>query len=245
MNGTDILLTGGLVLLVFGTLLAAAIVIVRMDQRVTRTRAAAFRTVADEMGFAFHPQGINGYFGDLAPFDLFQHGRTRWFRNVMHGRARGVEVCVFDYQYTTGSDRHPECRHQTAVGFRTPDLALPDFNLRLRAWGDPAGPWAPALTREVEAGYRDIVLADRADFSRHYRLSGIDEAAVRRSFPGELLDDVAARPTLNVEAHGDRLLVYGTAARATPEAIREVVQAGFDILAQFRSSDLADVRAGA
>lgn len=148
MNGTDILLIAGLVFLVFGTLLTAAILIVRMDLRITRKRAAVFKKVADEMGFNFHPQGINGFWGDISQFDLFQHGRTRWFRNVMHGRAKGMEVCVFDYQYTTGSDRHPQCRHQTAVGFRTSLLALPDFDLRLKAWGDPAGPWAPALTRE-------------------------------------------------------------------------------------------------
>jgi hypothetical protein len=241
MNGTDILLIAGLILLIFGTLLTAAIIIVRMDLRITRKRAAVFKKVADEMGFDFHPQGINGYWGDISQFDLFQHGRTRWFRNVMHGQARGIEVCAFDYQYTTGSDRHPQCRHQTAVGFRTSHLALPDFDLRLKAWGDPAGPQAPALTREVQAGYRDIVFANRAEFSRHYQLSGIDEAAVRRSFTGELLDYFAAHPALNVEAHGDCLLVYGKAVRATPEAIRELIEVGFDILARFRSRDLADV----
>jgi hypothetical protein len=241
MNGTEILLVAGLVFLVFGTLLTAAIIIVRMDLRITRKRTAVFEKVADEMDLDFHPQGINGYWGDISQFDLFQHGRTRWFRNVMHGRAKGMEVCVFDYQYTTGSDRHPQCRHQTAVGFRTSHLALPDFDLRLKAWGDAAGPWAPALTREVQAGYRDIVFVNREEFSRHYQLFSIDEAAVRRSFTGELLDYFAAHPDLNVEAHGDRLLVYGKAVRATPEAIRELTEAGFNILAWFRARDMPDV----
>jgi len=243
MTGTDLLHVVGLalvVLLVPVTLVAAALAIVRLDRRITRKWAAAFRVVAGAMGLEFRPQRIDGCWGDLSPFDLFQHGRTRWFRNPLHGVARGVEVCAFDYQYTVGSDRHPHCRHQTAVGFRTRGLVLPDFNLRLRAWGDPAGPWAPALTREVLAGYRDIAFEDRAEVSTHYRLTGTDEAAVRRSLSGELLDYLAAQPALNVEAHGDRVLVYGAAVRATPEAIRGLIDAGFEVLAWLRPRDPAD-----
>ena len=243
MTGTDPLHVAGLALLVLLVpviLVVAALAIVLLDRRITRKRAAAFRAVAGAMGLEFRPQGIDGCWGDLSPFDLFQHGRTRWFRNVLHGVARGVEVCAFDYQYTVGSDRHPQCRHQTAVGFCTPGLVLPDFNLRLRAWGAPAGPWAPVLTREVLAGYRDIALEDRAEFSTRYRLTGTDEAAVRRSLPGELLDYLAAHPAVNVEAYGDRVLVYGAAVRATPEAIRRLIDAGFDVLAWLRPGDPAD-----
>jgi hypothetical protein len=238
MNGTDILPIAGpvlLVLLVLGTLVAAAVLIVRMDLRHTQNRALVFEQVADEMDFDFHPQGINGYWGDVSQFDLFQHGRTRWFRNVMHGRARGVEVCVFDYQYTTGSDRHPQCWHQTAIGFRAPDLALPDFALRLKDWSDRFGQGAPPLTREVQMGYRDIVFETPEEFSRHYDLSGSNEAAVRRLFAGEPLDFFTHYPALNVEAHGDRLLVYRDAVQARPEGIRELVEAGFDVLAKFRA----------
>src|SRR5437870_981715 len=107
MNGTEILsiaVPALLVLLVVGTLIAAVILIVRLDLRISRKRAAVFKELAGEMGFAFHPQGIDGYWDDVSQFDLFQHGRTRWFRNVMHGEARGVEVCVFDYQHTRSSD---------------------------------------------------------------------------------------------------------------------------------------------
>lgn len=237
MGATDILRSAGpalLVLLVLATLVAAAVIFVRMDLRNTRKRAEVFQGVADEMDFDFHPQGINGYWGDVSQFDLFQHGRTRWFRNVMHGQVGGVEVCVFDYQYTTGSDRHPQCWHQTAIGFRAPDLDLPDFALRLKSWGDRFGPGAPALTREVQLGYRDVVFETHEEFSRHYELSGSNEAAVRRLFAGEPLDFFTAEPTLNVEAHGDRLLVYGGAVQASPEALRELVEAGFDLLAMFR-----------
>lgn len=238
MKGMDmppIVVVASLILLVFAALVAALVLVVRTDLRNTRTRAAAFQKAAGEMGFAFHPQGVNGYLGDLSKFDLFQCGRTRWFRNVLYGRVRGVEVCVFDYQYTTGSDARPQCWHQTAVGFRAPDLALPDFALRLRSWGDRFGPGMPALTREVQAGYREIAFEASAAFSRHYRLSAIDEAEVRRLFAGGPLDFFADRPALNVEAHGDRLLVYRDAVPASPEGARGLVEAGFEVLAGLRA----------
>jgi hypothetical protein len=237
MNGTDLLpvaIPFLLVLLVVGTLIAAAVLVVRMDLGNTRKRAEAFRSVAEGMGLGFHPQGINGYWGNVSQFDLFQHGRTRWFRHVVHGKARGVEVCVFDYQYVMGSDSHPQCWHQTAVGFRATGLTLPDLGLRARTWGNRFGQWMPELPPEVGTGYRDVVFPNHDEFSEHYQLYGSDEAAVRRLFTEGLLDYFTEHPGLNVEAHGDRLLVYGDAVRANPAAVRKLMEVGFDVLARFR-----------
>jgi hypothetical protein len=213
------------VVVVAAVLGASVILIVWMDSHTSRKRAGTFMKVADEMGFDYNPNGIGGRLGDISSFDLCAHGETRWFRNVMHGQAKGVEVCVFDYQYTTGSARHPRCWHQTAVAFRVPDLNLPDFGLRAAAWKDRFGP----ATDRCE-----IVLESQEGFSERYQLFGEDAGRVRQLFTREMLDYFAAHPAVHVEAHGDRLLVAWQARRTSPEALRELVEAGFEVLARLR-----------
>ena len=215
---------------VFVALSAAVILILWFDVRTSRMRAETFKKVAEEMGFEFQPQGITGFWADNSQFDLFQHGHTRWFRNVMHGKTNGIEVCIFDYQYTIGSARHPQCCHQTAIGFHSPDLNLPDFGLWLKAWRNRL---------EQGLGYKDIEFESHEQFSRLYQLCGNNEATVRRVFTQKLLDYFTHYPGLNVEVHGNRLLVYCQAVRTSPVEIRKLTEAGFDALAQLRSKIMA------
>ncbi|MFO0969093.1 MAG: hypothetical protein U0793_26360 [Gemmataceae bacterium] len=238
-DGLPFVLPIVLAALVFAAPIGLALLIARLDARLSRKRAEVFKAVAQQVGCAFHLQGINGYLGDVSTFDLFQHGRTRWFRNVIHGTVRGIEVCLFDYQYTMGSTRHPQCRHQTAVAFRVPNLNLPDFGLRLKNGSDRFGPWMAGSTLETQIGYRGIPLENHERFAERFQIYARHEAEVRRLFAQDRLDYFAALADVNVEAHDDRLLVYRHAAPTNPAAVLELMNTALDILNRLHGEPLS------
>jgi hypothetical protein len=195
------------------------------EARRQRLRTEAFAKVASEMGFEFFPTGQDGFWGDLSNFHLFQQGHSKQFRNLMRGTASGLEVGIFDYQFTTGHGKHSVRWRQTAIGFRSPDLDLPDFGMRPESFWHRLGQWF---------GYSDINFDSHAQFSKQYVLRGSSELHVRELFREPLLDYFTDHAGMNVEGHGDRLLVYWQARQMGPDQVRELMEAGFETLAQFR-----------
>jgi hypothetical protein len=213
--------------LLFGLLaIGVVLLIIWSEVRRQRLRTEAFEKVAGDMGFEFFPTGKEGFWGDLSMFHLFQQGHSKQFRNLMRGAAMGLQVCIFDYQFTTGSGKHAVRWRQTAIGFRSPDLDLTHFGLRPQGFWQRLGQWL---------GYQDIDFKSHEQFSRQYVLRGSDEVGVRKLFREPLLDYFTEHAGMNVEGHGDRLLVYWQARQMGAEQVRELMEAGFDALAQFRS----------
>lgn len=210
----------------FGVLgVGVVVLLICLEIRRQRLRTEAFQKVAAEMGFEFFPTGQEGFWGDLSKFHLFQQGHSKHFRNLMRGTAMGLEVCIFDYQFTTGHGKHAVRWRQTAIGFQSPDLNLPDFGMRPEGFWQRLGQWL---------GYQDIDFESHEQFSKQYVLRGSDEAAVRNLFRERVLDYFTDHAGMNVEGHGDRLLVYWQARQMGPDQVRELMEAGFEALAQFR-----------
>lgn len=213
--------------LLFGLLaIGVLFLFIRAEVRRQRLRTEAFQKVAAEMGFEFLPTGKEGFWGDLSMFHLFQQGHSKQFRNLMRGTAIGLDVCIFDYEFTTGGGKHAVRWRQTAIGFRSPDLDLPDFGMRPEGFWQRLGQWL---------GYQDIDFKSHEQFSRQYILRGSDEVGVRKLFREPLLEYFTEHAGMNIEGHGDRLLVYWQARQMGAEQVRELMEAGFDALAQFRS----------
>lgn len=209
------------------TILVVLVVVLAIawERKRQRERTEAFRKVADEIGFDFHPGGGDGLRSEAGSFYLFQHGHSKQVRNLMSGQALELEVTVFDYEYTTGSGKHRHRWRQTAVLMRVPDLHLPDFTLRPENFWHKVG---------ATLGFDDIDFADYPPFSKQYLLKGASEAAVRGAFTEHVLEYFTDRPGLNVEGRDDRVLVYRQARCQQPAEIRELMETGFEVLAVFR-----------
>src|SRR5512145_581264 len=48
-------------------------------------------------------------------FALFQQGHSRRIKNTLHGAVDGMEVALFDFQYTTGSGKNQHTHHYSAL----------------------------------------------------------------------------------------------------------------------------------
>ena len=97
-----------------------------------RRRTQRMEQAAKEMGLSFARHGPPDIPAELSRFNLFSEGRYRRISHLMKGQADGVEVQIFDYRFTYGSDDSVETPTQTVICFRVPGLDLPAFSLRPR-----------------------------------------------------------------------------------------------------------------
>lgn len=211
--------------LIFGLFLAIVAVAAYFGWRAEQKRTEALRAAADELGFDFLPAGDPELLEDLAARHLFSQGRSRKAANLLRGKTGDLEVSVFDYQYTVGSGKSSQTHFTTVFCARAADLSLPDFTLR------PQGFW-----HKIGAlfGSWDIDFDSHPGFSKAYLLRGPDEDAVRDLFTEPVLDYFEDRPGQHVEGTANAVIVYRFGARLAPDAVRDFLRDGFEVLAQFR-----------
>jgi hypothetical protein len=211
--------------LVFVLVFALAGVFAYLAHRWEKQRMEAWRQAADEMGFDFAASPGEGILSRFPGLHLFSQGRSRKVKNVLRGKAGGLEVSIFDYSYVIGSGKNRQTFNQTVLAFEIDDTHLPTFSLRPEQWFHKVGQWF---------GYRDIDFESHPRFSKTYLLRGEDEEAVRQVFPDHVLEYYEECPNVCTEGCGGRLVYYRTTRRVDPKEVRTFLEEGFRVLALFR-----------
>lgn len=208
-----------------GALLTVVVLIWYVGSRMEKKRAEAWRQAADDMGFEFTPAPGADLLARYPGFHLFSQGRNRTVKNLLRGKAGGLEVAIFDYAYTTGSGKNRHTWHQTVLAFEVDDADLPGFSLRPESVFHKIGQWF---------GYRDIDFATHPHFSKKFLLRGEDEEAVRAVFKDHVLEHYERCGGVCTEGCGGRLVYYRSQRRVAPAEVRPFLEEGFQMLALFR-----------
>lgn len=196
-----------------------------------KQRTEELLATADSLGFSFSPEAEPSLLGTLSHFHLFSQGRGRKIKNVMRKRMAGVEVVLFDYQYTTGSGKHSSTHYQTVALFESQRLQLPDFTLRPEDVFHKIGGFF---------GYQDIDFEAHPAFSDTYLLQGRDEAQIRAVFTAEVLSYYVQHWRACTEGSEQQLVYYRDHQRETPARMQGFLDRGLSVLGLFVSKD--DVR---
>jgi hypothetical protein len=194
-------------------------------RRAEQKRTEVWKQKADEMGFDFAAAPGTGILGRFPGFHLLSQGHSKSVRNVLTGKASGLEVTIFDYSYVTGGGKHQRRWTQTVIAFEFDDTVLPNFSLRPESVFHKIGQWF---------GYHDISFENYPRFSNSYLLRGEDEGAVRQHFADHVLEYYEDSPGVCTEASGGRLVYYRTSTRIAPDDVRSFMEEGFRVLALFR-----------
>jgi hypothetical protein len=209
-------------------LLVAAVFLVvwQIARHYERRRTDAFRQVADDLGFHFEgaESALAARFNSLR---LFSQGHTKKVSNLMRGSGQNAEVCIFDYSYTVGSGKNKNTYRQTAVCLESPDLQIPDFELRPEHFFHRIGSMF---------GYQDIDFADYPEFSRKYLLRGTSEAAIRRVFDVDVVARIESLDGVSIEGDANRLVFYRHAKRGRPEELRRLLEEAFGVFTVLRQT---------
>ena len=212
--------------LFWAALIIVGVTVVILGIRAERKRNEALRRAADEMGFEFTPSPDEGMLTRYPGFHLFTQGRSRTVKNLLRGKAGGLEVSIFDYAYTTGSGKNRHTWRQTVLAFEIEDVDLPGFSLRPESWFHKVGQWL---------GYTDINFESHPTFSKKYLLrSGEREEDVRALFTDHVLEYYETNPNVCTEGCGGRLVYYRAQKRLDPAEVRSFLEEGFRVLALFR-----------
>ena len=213
-------------ILFFAGLILLGVIVVILGIRAERKRTAGLRKTAEEMGFEFVADPGEGLLSRYPGFHLFSQGRSPDVRNLLRGKAGGLEVAIFDYSYATGSGKNKRTWRQTVLAFEIDDAHLPSFSLRPEFWFHKVGQWL---------GYKDIDFEAHPKFSKKYLLrSGEREEDVRALFNDRVLEYYEGHPNVCTEGCGGRLVYYRAQKRIDPAEVRTFLEDGFEVLALFR-----------
>jgi hypothetical protein len=188
---------------------------------VWRKRRQLWEAVAVELGLSLtiDDRQLHGRHADLS---FFRVGRDRRARVALRGERSGGDVCLADYQYTTGSGKSTRTTAQTVCLVGTPGVKCPHVLLRRER---------PILDALAQAfGGQDIDFDDDERFSKAFVLRGEDDAAVRELLDFETRQELLplAERGVQLEACGDTLLVR-TGRLIDPAAARELLQQALDL----------------
>ena len=192
-----------------------------------KARSAAVEQFANDRMMTFTRMVASS--AEYEPFYLTSRGRSKGIRNRVQGDIDGVDVSLFDYQFTTGSGKNSKTHRQSVVEFGSSRLSLAGFTIRPNQFLDGL--------REL-AGKKSLELNDDPFNSRYnvYTLHDGDEEAVREQVDADVRQRLLR---LNerwvVEGDGSRLLVWRQGKRVdASEFSRAVSEARelFDLFAE-------------
>ena len=117
---------------------------------------------------------------------------------------------LFDYRFTSGSGKNSSTYNQTVVAFKVGHGQLPDFTCKPEHFFHK---FADMF------GYEDINFPEHPNFSKKYRLNGDNEAAVRKIFNNEVIEQLeqSGAKAWSVDGAGEWLVIHRARTIVKPE----------------------------
>ncbi len=212
------------VILILSGIAVVGLAVWFFNLRAAKKRTESLEAVAASLEFSFESEADESLVPSLSGFDLFAEGRSKKASNVMRGQARGIDLVVLDYRYTTGSGKNSHTWQQSVIRFQSNRLRLPRFTLRPENLFHKIGSMF---------GYQDIDFESHPAFSKAYLLRADDEAACRASFDENVLGFFDERSGLCAEGDQNTLLFYRKSKRVRPDEMHTFLEDGFGVFGAF------------
>jgi len=214
-------------------------------------RARQLEELARELGLQFSAQSAPELLKGRPKSRLFSGEKpdSNDIRNVLQGKANGVEIIMFDYHTLREHDNWEvsgdsgssglgclsvllgvilhlawEKRQRTVVRICSPELTLPHF-----------------VVRRVTLWHRLALVLDSVEvqscpaFSRQYRVEGDDPDQVRAVLMPPTLAFLARHRGIACEGHGQEILFCRRVGLAEPEELRPLLDQALALYAMLRN----------
>jgi hypothetical protein len=161
--------------------------------------------------------------GDVAAqyaglFDLFKTGHSRRAKNLLFGREGAMDLCLFDYQYTTGSGKNSHTSYFQVVLMGLPIVA-PRLQVRPESFLDTLASWV---------GHDDLDF-ESAEFSRRYHVKCSEPKFAYDVLHARLIEQLLALPGVpHLEMRDTFLMLY--VGRGGVEKFQWLRTAGLEVV---------------
>jgi hypothetical protein len=166
-----------------------------------KPRNRSIRALGEQLGFSFMGND-NAILDKIKFFKLYDvTTRNASAHNVLHSKTSPPDVCIFDYEATTGPEELPATDVHTVFYFKDDRMQLPGFRLL---------PENSEMARRNDSvlKYRPISFATHPVFSSKFRLVGPDDHEIREFFTPEIRVFFEKQGEICVEGFASELLVY-------------------------------------
>jgi hypothetical protein len=170
-------------------------------KRAMKPRGGSVRQAGEHLGFSYAEKD-NAILDKIKFFKMYDvTTRNASACNVLRSKQSHPDICVFDYEATTGSADAPVTDTHTVFYFNDDRMNLPGFRLV---------PENSEIARRNDSvlKYRPISFATHPVFSTRFRLVGPDDHEIRELFAPDLRAFFEKQSELCVEGFNAELLVY-------------------------------------
>ena len=198
-------------LVIIGIGIAVVAIVIWISMLRARKRSGETEAVAQTIGMSFEGDKWSDPLRsqDLTT-QLFRKGSARRFVNIMTGTSQGMPARLFDYSFVEGSSTQSRTVNQTVAAYDDPAASLPEFAIT-----------PGSLFKKLDGllGPKPIAFDTNPEFSRRYRLTGSDEAAIRALFVPDVVayfEGLDPAGNWTIEGTGHTVLIYRAGKRVAP-----------------------------
>jgi len=148
-------------------------------------------------GLAFRPGRDAGFDEMYHNFGCLRRGHSRSAHNIVEGDWDGRRVTAFDYRYVTGSGKHRQTHHFSAVIVRS-DVALKP--LRIRAEN--------VFDRVTEFFGVDDIDFESAEFSRAFHVKAPDKRWAYDLLHQRTIEFLLSKPKFSLECDENHVIAW-------------------------------------
>jgi hypothetical protein len=169
-------------------------------------RAKKLREACEAAGYRFTEDDLGDE--ELEQLPLFRTGRGNDVRSVWQGQADGVDVRLFDFEYTSGRGDSSKMITQTVVAMAVEGGPIPRFYARPRTVMDKIG---------TSFGGIDVMVPDAGKLEKRYRIRGDDEHAILDVFTTAAGQWLGGRKGWATEGQGRWVIVFRPGKKVKPK----------------------------
>lgn len=182
------------------------------------SRQKEFKKLAKELGWKFHPARVKKSLG-LRRFKYFRFREIEKVYNLLTGEKGDYEIRMMDVEYHQG-ELIATKNYKTTVLVIKLNKPLPSFTMekewifdRLPIFGD----------------YEDINFENHPEFSKTYKLKGVNKEKIKGFFTEEMLTFFEKSDTYHIEAFAGGILIFEKERLATISEVKKLLSFGREL----------------
>ena len=185
--------------------------------KIIRNNLTKRQTNIAVLGESFRLNYISKKQKDTQFLNDFLFFRTKEINHIYNQLSNeNAALNLFDIEFSEGEFIAKEVVRSTMLHIKL-NKRIPEFTLDREGF----------LERVYAfAGYKDIVIQEDNDFSKHFYLLGEDEEKIKTFFNTEITQFFESNPYYHVESNGDCLLIFGKERLASIKEIKALLDFG-------------------